>query len=431
MLHKISVPIGFTPSVWCFWRGDRSRWIIEYFLPSEDKIKIILTLPRNTTETKAKSFAKRKESDLAKGLLTNKEYLKLSKKNSSGEDWTISQAVKEYTSTTAIYKSPKQREKEVTEVPCRFKFFEKNFKIKMIQQITESHLIDYRNHLIKQVNAKEIAPASAQTFMATVKKVFNWLEENKKILINPAKNLKPIKVQTENKVRSNAFTPDQIFKVMQADYNSDNGFPIKAFFLFARETGARLGEILHLEWNDIKDGVWHIKTKANCPTKYHQLGWSPKWGKERKIFLSPTALSVLESIPKVSSVGYQKNNPTPFPANFIFVVHDHKSKVGWRRTDQVTKTWKGLLKAAGLPYEGPDCFIRHDLRRTWNVEAQNYKGIDEIIRSQQLGHSLTVNQKHYSGIVDDEMLRVLTKLKSANGDNLIPFIQKERLKNNG
>jgi hypothetical protein len=58
-------------------------------------------------------------------------------------------------------------------------------------------------------------------------------------------------------------------------------------------------------------------------------------------------------------------------------------------------------------------------------------GVDEIIRAQQLGHSLTVNQKHYSGNVDDEMLRVLSKLKSANGDNLIPFIQKERMKSNG
>jgi len=93
----------------------------------------------------------------------------------------------------------------------------------------------------------------------------------------------------------------------------------------------------------------------------------------------------------------------------------------------ITKTWKGLLKAAGLSYEGPDCFIRHDLRRTWNVEAQNYKGIDEVIRAQQLGHSLTVNQRHYSGNVDEEMQRVLSKLKSATGDNLIPFIQKERI----
>lgn len=140
------------------------------------------------------------------------------------------------------------------------------------------------------MNTKEIAPASAQTFLATVKKVFNWLEENKKILINPAKNLKPIKVLTENKVRKNSFTTEQILKVMEANFTSTNGFPIKAFFLFARETGARLGEILHLEWTDITNGVWHIKPKPNCPTKYNQLGWSPKWSKERKIFLTPAAI---------------------------------------------------------------------------------------------------------------------------------------------
>ena len=100
------------------------------------------------------------------------------------------------------------------------------------------------------------------------------------------------------------------------------------------------------------------------------------------------------------------------------------------RTLLHNKTWQGLLKAAGLPYQVPGRLIRHDLRRTWNVEAQNFRGIDELMRAQQLGHSTTVNHLHYSGQVVEDMQRLVSKLKSATGDNLIPFIQKERIKSN-
>ena len=213
-------------------------------------------------------------------------------------------------------------------------------------------------------------------------------------------------------------------------YESDNDFPIKEFFLFARETGARLGEILHLEWDDVKDGIWHLKRKPSCPTKYG-LGWAPKWGKERKVFLSPTAQAVLDSLPKVASVGWQQHPRMSYPANFVFVVRDHKSPEGWRRTDQINKTWRSLLKAAGLPYEGPDKLIRHDLRRTWNQEAQNFRGLDEVMRSQQLGHSTAVNHLHYAGEIDPDMQRLLAKLKASSGGNLIPFLKKDQKKKSG
>lgn len=92
---------------------------------------------------------------------------------------------------------------------------------------------------------------------------------------------------------------------------------------------------------------------------------------------------------------------------------------------------KAFLKRLVFPTKAQIALYGMIFDGTWNVEAQNYKGVDEKLRAQQLGHSLTVNQRHYSGNIDDELQKVLSKLKSATGDNLIPFIQKERMRNNG
>ncbi len=191
-MQKVTVQPEYRATHSLFFYKPKERWVLEYFLPSEEKIKMTLTLPKGTTATKAKAIAKSKEYDLMKGLLTEKEYQKLCRKHSSGMDWTIEAAIREYREVTAVRKSFMQREKESYDIPCRFKFFVKNYNLKLISEITERHLIDYKNHLIKQVHSGEIAPATAPTFLATVKKVFSWLEENKMILVNPGKNIKPI-----------------------------------------------------------------------------------------------------------------------------------------------------------------------------------------------------------------------------------------------
>lgn len=430
MQHKITVPTDYVPKVWPYQLKD-NRWVLEYFLPAKDKeIRTSLTLKAGTTENKARTLAKRKESDLAKGLLTEKEWEKLSRTSSLGDNWTIDQAVSEYISITKIYKSPRQQEKEITEIPRHFKFFQDHFKLTEIHQITEYHLIDYKNYLIKRIGSKEIAPTTGQTHLTLVKKVFTWLEENKKILVNPAKNLKPIRVSAESKARTKTFNLTQIQQVMKAPFEAKNGFPIKLLFLFLRETGARIGEALHLEWGDIHDGIWEIKHKPCCPTHYG-LGWSPKWKKNRRVFLTPDALKILEALPKVHSVGYINNNPHPYPANFVFVIRDNKNLGGWRRVDCVARTWRGLLKAAGLPYEGADSFVRHDMRRTWNVEAKNVRGIDELIRSQQLGNSPVINRTNYAGEQDDETVKFLTKLRAGTSDNLLQYVKRPNIADAG
>ena len=87
---------------------------------------------------------------------------------------------------------------------------------------------------------------------------------------------------------------DELQRMLDAPYvsRSNVDFPIKEFVEFLAETGARDDEAIHLEWTDIESGVWFVREKPNCPTRFG-IGWGPKWGKERKIVLSPRALEIL------------------------------------------------------------------------------------------------------------------------------------------
>ncbi len=422
-MYTLEVNFEYHVNLICFFHKRKSRWVLEYNLPTETKKRTILTLPKGISESKARSMGKAKELDLMRGKFTEKEYKKICEKNDSGHSWTIEKGVEEYISTTAVFKSLKQRDKEKYEIPNRFRFFTETCKLKMLHQIKKSHVLDCKNDFTKKISTEELAPTTAQAGFATVQKVLKWLWENEKILSHPGKDIKPIKIATKDKARTNTFTPEQVLAVMNADFHPKLDFPIKAYFLFAKETGARIGEILHLEWGDIVNGIWYIKSKPKCPTRLGK-GWSPKWGKERPIVLTPAALGVLEMLPKVSSVGYIKGEDSPVPANFVFVVKDRKVEGGFRRVDDIDRSWQGLMKAAGLPDTGPEAFVRHDLRRTCNEEKKR-QGISDEQRAKELGHSVKVNLSNYTGEFNPELEKMFAIFRSSQGENLLEILKKE------
>ena len=242
-------------------------------------------------------------------------------------------------------------------------------------------------------------------------------------------------------MRSTTPTQDQINQILTCEYETDKrvDFPIKEFVLFAKETGAREGELLHLEWSDIENGVWRIRIKSNCPTTYG-IGWTPKWLKERDIVLSPVALRVLELIPKHQTVGYIANDPTPYAAQFVFTVKDRGANkpVGQRRRcERVCKTWKNLLEAAGIPAVGFDKIVLHDLRRFKNMENKHVKNMSLEEMCRELGNSARVNQSNYKGQVDPKILEIQAqisqlqaKLQDYQGGDAIALLEALKGKSN-
>lgn len=501
-MNQIEVPFNYRPNLIYFFRNDRSRWQLEYDLPVATKVRMIMTLPKDTSSRSIKKIAEEKTSDLNKGLLNEKEFQRISEVQGG---LTIAEGLQKYLVLTALGKSNKTRFIDRTRVPRVFSYFmspeafieanslierssgqendkekeksigynmkeqaiqngckEIGFSFTLFSQIKDEHIIKYKSYLLTEVETRKnfekemrakwfnatdeekkqlmaekskhgFSPMTARGNFVTLKKVLNALKCNKEIDKDPSFEIPNIKLSEKDSVRSTTPTQEQINKILKCKHEADvrTGFPIKAFFFFLKETGARVGEALHLEWTDIQNGVWKIRRKDNCPTQYG-IGWAPKWTKERDIVLSPLALRLLELIPKFETVGYIAHDPKPYPAQFVFTVKDRglrKPPGQRRRVDKIDKSWKGLLKAAGVPYEGPEKLIMHDTRRFKNMENEHIKNKTLQERCDELGNSARVNQSNYKGKVDPKIQEIQAqisqlqaKIHEYQGDDEISYL---------
>ena len=136
--------------------------------------------------------------------------------------------------------------------------------------------------------------ATLKTYRGILKKFFNWLIENRFAeMLNPVTRNIQIR-KSSGLVRDHLPSNKEIHALL--DQNSE----IRPLIQFLAFSGARLGEALHMEWGDLKNGIWMIRNKPECMTK-EGLGWSPKWGKHRHIPLLREALEVLDSQKKISN----------------------------------------------------------------------------------------------------------------------------------
>jgi integrase len=172
----------------------------------------------------------------------------------------------------------------------------------------------------------ETAPYAANRVVALVRKMFNlarvWGVYHGE---NPATG---IELFPEEK-RDRFVQPQELPRLFEA-LNAEPNPYIKAAFLVALLTGARRGEVLKMQWNDVDpvQAVWRIPdTKAKRP---HLLP------------LPRPVMSILQALP------HQHDNPYVFPG-----------RRGKEHLVNIAKAWIRIRARAGLV----DVRI-HDLRRT-------------------------------------------------------------------
>lgn len=460
-MNIVTVPLDYAPKFELCRRESRNRYFMTYLIPGCDK-KISLTLPESIqTKEAAWEFKFRKNNDLLKGILTDKEYQKF-KESRGHKIVSFDFALSEYKKIDVHKKKKNTQETDNYCVATSLKWLQelKNSKGKQtcvnLNDVEQDHIFQYKDWLLSQaelrksaeenfrkksakikdpivikemksfVRTQGISYASAETKLRRLFTFFNKLNNKKILKYNPCSDVSKIAPKTSDKVRSVSPTTAEIGQILEARYEHRYGFPIQDFILFLAETGARLGEALHFEFKDIQSGIWRIKEKKDCPTK-HEMGWSPKFDRKRDIALTPRALEIVERMKARAKgrriVGYIKGDfidgdakwgKVAYDAEFVFTINDYgrHNKGGLRRCDDIKKAWASLLKEANVRVYSFDGINLHDFRRYRNEMNDKVKGMSAKERGKQIGNSEHVNKNHYSGQLDDEILQMAAEIRA-------------------
>jgi integrase len=239
------------------------------------------------------------------------------------------------------------------------------------------------------------SPTTMRSYMLVVRCMFNWLEDEGWIRINPARRIKLPKAKTRF---ADCLMPDQVRPVLKACFEVQPDFGPVAMAIALGSF--RKGEIVNLR----RAGV-DLATRWAQVTDFEgdeQAGaWTPKTDSSRRVIpLHPQLAWVLE---RVSAVERPDGSPSPW----MFPVSDPRRRsrfrdkagrlqlaVGDRRAPS-TNYYGGCLRKAleKVGIERPVTI--HGLRRTFAVLLQQAGAPDSIIR-QAMGHAPRgVTERHY------------------------------------
>ena len=228
-----------------------------------------------------------------------------------------------------------------------------------------------RMHLIKYHHSLKETPIMANRLLALISTMMNLAEkwEYRDQNTNPCKFVDRYK---ENK-RQVYLSMDQLERVgsaMRQLKDIESEYVLSAIQMLIL-TACRTQEILSLKWEyiDFKN------SSMNLP--------DTKTG-ERKIYLNPSALNILEKLERKSE--------------YVFV-----SRVENKRITTIRLTWKKICKIADLKNVRP-----HDLRHTFASHAVN-NGFSLPIIAKMLGHKDLKTTQRYAHLHEDPV-------KKANDD---------------
>lgn len=150
---------------------------------------------------------------------------------------------------------------------------------------------------------------------------------------------------------------------------------LHCFFYLLITSGCRCGELLGLQWNDVKEGSIYIRR-----TLYTRSGTvisTPKTKSgERRVVLPPDALSELDQHQHRQLMERELLGPAWTDTGHIFV-----SELGTLlNASNVTKVWHGLQERAGVPRAR-----LHDARHL-HASLLIKKGLDARTVADRLGH---------------------------------------------
>jgi integrase/recombinase XerD len=171
-----------------------------------------------------------------------------------------------------------------------------------LKQVTAKVVADYRGHVLK----KPVAEETKALYLRPVKRMFEYMVESNRLLINPAEGIK--ETNRKNRKLAPVLNQNQVKRLLdQPNLSTACGLRDRAVLEVLYATAVRRGELLNLcvYDADLKDKVLYIrkakgrvqrvlpltKTAASYTGEYltHiRPRWAKKAPKQRKLFLVNT-----------------------------------------------------------------------------------------------------------------------------------------------
>ncbi|MCP4107404.1 MAG: tyrosine-type recombinase/integrase [Desulfobacteraceae bacterium] len=128
---------------------------------------------------------------------------------------------------------------------CEFEKYLEKCGIDDLRKVTRRDILNYREKVITE-------PLSASTVtlkLRPVKRLFEYLEQSRRILISPAEGLPEIR--GAGKRIGTVLTPDEMKRLLsQADMSTDTSVRNRAVMELMYSAGIRVGELVSLEVSD-------------------------------------------------------------------------------------------------------------------------------------------------------------------------------------
>ena len=415
---------GYNPKVTLYEYNKQSstRFWMNYALPNGRRVR----RPCDNNRKEAGRKVRIKQAQLMNGGFDIYDRKKLGRFLTSEQRLTLEEARSLYLEITINNKTRSNLKRDEYLLNKAFDFFSKR-GLTYLDDISPLDCV----RLISSVKARGLKRSSIKNYWMAVSKVFNKLRKMKLIrLENP---MMDVDLPKEGKLHRDRIPSVEEVQAILSNLGAPSVrspfvSPAADIIRFTLFTGARIGEVLHAEWDDfdLEAGYWYLRDKPDCPG-VEGLGWSPKWGKERAVKLFPEAISILKRMPKRKTVGFIRDelgNQIAIPANFVFPKMQVKStsacrmhvKLGhhqcskcnefldisacehrvvvYSRCNSIRKAWHTILKKAGV-----EDLVIHDFRRFFNrVILQEKLGFSPEESGRYIGNSEEVNREHYSPI---------------------------------
>ena len=254
--------------------------------------------------------------------------------------------------------------------------------LKVLEElVAPQRLTDIDAHAVERFVAarcKAVRPATVNKDLRTLRAIFAKAIKRGYLKENPFDGAEKLR-EPERFIR--ILSLDEIDRVLAAAPS----LRWKALMYLALTTGMRLGELTHLEWDevDLAAGVVTVQNKA---------GWQTKSRRVRQLALTEQAVRILEELRRTAK------GPTVF-----------ETRDGKPLANNIQRRFQAIVKKAGIKH----CTM-HDLRRTF-VSYLAMAGINEAIVQKLAGHaSISTTLRHYTHILPDSLMRAQESLPYPN-----------------